>query len=101
MITNENEAKTMTQHVLCDCKCKFISTNCHSNQKWDNKTCQSVCKNYRTCKKDYSWNPNTCICENSKHLRSFADTSVYGYCIKKDKYYSNKCYEYCLNKLSK
>ena len=43
----------------------------------------------------------TCICENSKHLRSFADTSVYGYCIKKDKYYSNKCYEYCLNKLSK
>ena len=27
-------------------------------------------------KKDYSWNPNTCICENSKYLKSISDTSV-------------------------
>ena len=26
---------------------------------------QCECKNYRKCKKDYSWNPSTCICENS------------------------------------
>ena len=24
----------------------------------------------------YSWNPSTCICENSKHLKSIVDTSV-------------------------
>ena len=24
MITNKNEAKTMTKHISCDCKCKFI-----------------------------------------------------------------------------
>ena len=24
----------------------------------------------------YSWNPSTCICENSKYLKSIADTSV-------------------------
>ena len=30
----------------------------------------------RMCKKDYSWNPSTCICKNSKYLRSIADTSV-------------------------
>ena len=26
--------------------------------------------------KNYSWNPSTCICENSKYLKSVADTSV-------------------------
>ena len=70
MITNKNEAKAMTEHISCDCKCKFNSTTCNSNQKWNNKTCQCECKNYRTCKKDYSWNPSTCICENSKYLKS-------------------------------
>ena len=51
MITNKNEAKTMTKHIPCDCKCKFNSTTCNSNQKWNNKTCQCECKNYRKCKK--------------------------------------------------
>ena len=52
------------------------STTSNSNQKWYNKTCQCECKNHRTCKKDYSWNPSTCICENSKYLRSIGYTSV-------------------------
>ena len=25
MVTNKNEAKTMTEHVSCDCKCKINS----------------------------------------------------------------------------
>ena len=33
MITNENEAKAMTEHISCDCKCKFNSTICNSNQE--------------------------------------------------------------------
>ena len=41
-----------------------------------NATCQCECKIYRKCKKDYSWNPSTYICENSKYLKSFTDTSV-------------------------
>ena len=39
MITNKNEAKTMAKHISYDCKCKFKSTTCNSNQKWNNKTC--------------------------------------------------------------
>ena len=27
MIKNKNEAKTVTKHIWCDCKCKVISTN--------------------------------------------------------------------------
>ena len=35
MITNKNEAKTMTEHISCDCKCKSNSTTCNSKQKWN------------------------------------------------------------------
>ena len=24
MITGINESKTLTKHILCDCKCKFV-----------------------------------------------------------------------------
>ena len=45
-------------------------------KKWNNETCQEEYKNYRNCKKDCSWNPRACICENSKYLKSIADTLV-------------------------
>ena len=28
------------------------------------------------CKKDYCWNPSTCICENDKYLKRIIDDSV-------------------------
>ena len=76
MITNKNEAKAMTKHLSCDCKCIFSRTTCHSNQKWNDKTCQCECKNCRKCKKDYSCNLSICICEISNYLKSITDTSV-------------------------
>ena len=51
-------------------------TTCNLNQKSNNKTCQCECKNYRKCKEKFSWNPCTCICENTKYLKSVADTSL-------------------------
>ena len=54
MITNKNEAKSMTKYITCNCKCKFSSTTLNSNQKWNNKTCKCECKNYHQCKKDYN-----------------------------------------------
>ena len=74
--TNKNEAKAMTEHISCDCKCKFNGTIYNSKQKWNDKRCQYECKNYRKCKEDYSWNPSTCICDDSKCLKSIADTSL-------------------------
>ena len=35
-IPNKNKAKAMTKHISCDCKFKFNSTTCISNQKWNN-----------------------------------------------------------------
>ena len=75
MITRISKAKTMVKHISCDCKYKVNSTTCTTNQKWNNQTCQRECKNYRRCKKDYSWNLTTCICENGKYLKSIVDDS--------------------------
>ena len=36
----------------------------------------SYIAHYQTCKRDCSWNPSKCICENSKYLKSITDTSV-------------------------
>ena len=37
MITNKYENKTTTKHISSDCKWKFNSTTCNSNQKENNK----------------------------------------------------------------
>ena len=66
----------LSKHISCDCKCKFNSTTCNSNQKWNNDKCQCKCKKDRTCKKDYSLNPSTCICQNGKYLENIADSAV-------------------------
>ena len=57
-------------------KCNFNSTICNSNKKWNNETSQCECKKYHKYKKDYNWNPTACICENSKYLKSIANSSV-------------------------
>ena len=51
LITNWNEAKRLINHISCYCKCKFYSTICNSNQKWNNDKGQREFKKYRTCKK--------------------------------------------------
>ena len=33
VLKNKDEAKAMTEHISCDCKCKFNSTICNLSQK--------------------------------------------------------------------
>ena len=66
----------ITKNISCNCKCKFNSTVSNSKQKWNNKTYQDECNNYHKGKKVYSWNPTTCMCDNSNYLKSIADSSV-------------------------
>ena len=37
---------------------------------------QFECKNYHNYRKDYSWNPGKCFCENGKYSKSVADHST-------------------------
>ena len=34
MITRINKSKTLTKHILYDCKCKFSGSKCNSYRKW-------------------------------------------------------------------
>ena len=76
MISNKIKAKTMTTHLSCNCQCKFNSSTYNSNEKWNHKTCQCKCKNYCIYEKDYNWSPSIRTCDNSKYLKSIADTSM-------------------------
>ena len=44
-------------------------------KKLNNETCQCV-KIVVHAKKDYNWNPSTCISQNGKYLKSIADILV-------------------------
>ena len=59
----------MVKHSSSDCKCKFNSTTCSSNQKWNNDSYQCKYKKYHVCKKGLILNPGTCICKNDKYLK--------------------------------
>ena len=39
MITGRNESKTLTKHILCECKCIFDGKTCNSDQWWNNDKC--------------------------------------------------------------
>ena len=54
MMIKISEAKTLVKRISKDCKCKFGSTACYSNLKWNNDKFQVECKKYQTCKNDYS-----------------------------------------------
>ena len=76
MITNKVDAKATTEHISCDCECKFNSTTSNPKEKWSNKTCKCECKNYCKCKENFSWNLSTCISENSKYLKNVPNALV-------------------------
>ena len=71
-----NESKTLTKHIPCECKCKLDGPKCNSNQWWNNDKCEYDCRKHHICEKDYVWNLSTCICENGKYLASIMDDSV-------------------------
>ena len=41
----------MVKHISCNCKCKFNSTTCNPNQKWNNETYHCDCRNFSASKK--------------------------------------------------
>ena len=77
MITGINESKTLTKHILCECKCKFDGTKCNSNQWWSNDNCRCECKKRHVCEKDV-WNPSIYNWENGKNLAIIMDEIICG-----------------------
>ena len=67
--------KVLTNHVSCECKCKFDGWKFNSNQKWNNVKCRYECKKHM-CEKDYNGNPATCSWKNGKYLATVINSSV-------------------------
>ena len=51
MITGINKLKTVTNHVSCECECKFDEAKCNSNQWSNNDKCQCEWKIFMYVKK--------------------------------------------------
>ena len=44
MITGINQSKTLTNHISCQCKCRFDGKKCNSDQWLNNDKCRCECK---------------------------------------------------------
>ena len=64
------------ENMFHDRRCKFENTACNSNQNGIMKSANVSAKSCGMCKKDYNWNPRTCICENGRYLKHITDSSV-------------------------
>ena len=73
IITGRNESKTLTKHILCDCKCKIDGRRFNSDHWCDNVNVNVKVENVMYVKKKFSWNPATLSCENGKYLASIMD----------------------------
>ena len=76
MITRINESQILTNHILCEYKCRFDGKKCNSHQWLNNDECWCEYKKGHVCEKDYAWNPVTCNCKNGKYLASTTDDSA-------------------------
>ena len=80
LLSESNEeymkVETLVEHIWCNCKCKFDSAACNSNQKWSDDKCQCECKKYRTCKIGCSRNSRTFIFGNCRYFKSILGDSV-------------------------
>ena len=74
MIAGINGSKTLTKHMLCECK--FDGRKCNSNQLRNNDKCWCEGKKHHICEKDYIWNPTTCSFKESKYSASIIDDLV-------------------------
>ena len=48
-----NESKTLTKHILSECKCEFVKGKYNSSQWWNNNKCQCECRKHLIYKKEY------------------------------------------------
>ena len=65
-ITNKNEAKAMTANSIV----QYVIQIKDSIIKHVNVNVKIIAR----AKKDYAWNPSTCICDNGKYLKSTSVT---------------------------
>ena len=64
IITGINELKTLTKHLSCECNGNLMEQNVIQINGGITINADVSVKNIIYVKKEYVWNPSTCICEN-------------------------------------
>ena len=75
-LQEKKESNVLKKHISCECKCKFDSRKCKSNQKWNNDKCRCEFGKRNIFKKDRNWSPTEHSCKNGEYLASIIDDSV-------------------------
>lgn len=74
--TRINELKTLVNIFNLVVNANLIVKQVIQIENCNNDKCQCESKKNRTCKKDYSLNHSTCICDYSNYLKSIVDDVV-------------------------
>ena len=66
LVSGINETRHTEWHETCKYKCRFNSSVCNNEQRWNNDKCRCECKELidkGVCDKGFIWNPRNCECE--------------------------------------
>ena len=66
LVSGTNETRGIEWHKTSKCKCRFNSSVCHNNQRWDDDKCRCECKELidkGVSDKGFIWNPSNSVCE--------------------------------------
>ena len=69
LISRTNEARHVSCHETCTCKCRLDPSVCNNKQRWKNDKCRFECKEFidnGKCNNGFIWNPSICKCECDK-----------------------------------
>ena len=69
LMSRTNETRYTKLHKTCKCKCRFDTSVCKNNERWNEDKCRCECKELidkGSCDKGFLWNPSICECECDK-----------------------------------
>ena len=61
LVSGTNETRSIKWHKTCKCKCRFNSSVCNNEQRWNDDKCRFECKELidkLVCDKEFIWNPS-------------------------------------------
>ena len=77
LMTGINKSKTITKHILFECKCKFdVNVNVTQINGGIMINVNASAKSAVYVKKDYIWNAATCSCKDGTYLANIINDSV-------------------------
>ena len=94
LVSRVNKTRRIEWHEMRKCECRFNSTVCNKEKRWNDDKCRCECKDLNdkgACDKGFIWNSSNCECECYKSC-GFSEYLDYKSC---------KCKRRLVDKLAK